>query len=172
MGTIELELRVLGDRRGRGRSNPVELEPLVLVDLLDEVVMRHLGRACALACALGFAMPATASADAEYIVGLEPGAGAGAIAAAGGEVTRELHIIHAVGARLSRRGAAQLRVHPDVVSVVRNGRMGTSAATPPTPVGSVLDTAFNQSIGTDRLWPVVTGRNVAVAVIDTGIAGS
>jgi serine protease AprX len=134
--------------------------------------MRHLGRACALVCALGFAMPAAASAADEYIVAVRPGAGPDAITAAGGRVTRELHLIHAYGARLSHPAAHRLRARPEVASVVRNGRMGTSRATAQTLAGSVLDTAFNQSVGTDRLWPVVTGRDVAVAVIDTGIAGS
>jgi serine protease AprX len=135
--------------------------------------VRHLRRACALVCVLGAALPAAASAaESEYIVAVRPGAGPHAISAAGGEVTRELHLIHAYGARLSPPAARRLRARPDVTAVVRNGRMGTSAVTPQTLGGSALATAFNQSVGTDRLWPTVTGRNVAVAVIDTGIAGT
>jgi serine protease AprX len=134
--------------------------------------MRNLRRACVLMCALGAAMPAAASASSQYIVGVRPGAGANVIAAAGGEVTRRLHLIHAYGARLSRSAAHRLRARPEVVSVVRNGRMSASAATAPSPAGPGLETAFNQSVGTERLWPLVTGRRVAVAVIDTGIAGS
>jgi hypothetical protein len=74
--------------------------------------MRYLGRTCALLCALGAAVPAAASAEPEYIVGLRPGAAPDAVAAAGGKVTRELRIIHAVGARLSRGEARRLRARP------------------------------------------------------------
>jgi serine protease AprX len=131
-------------------------------------------------CALGAAAPATAAAtgpaQAEYLVQLRPGtgqaAGRDAIAAAGGRVTRELHIIHAYGARLSRPAARRLRMRPGVASVVRNSRMESSAATTAL-TGTTLLTAFNQSLGTDRIWAngAATGKNVTVAVIDTGIAG-
>ena len=96
-----------------------------------------LRRACAVLCALGAAAPATAAATGpsqpEYLVQLRPDAGQGAgrdaIAAAGGRVTRELHIIHAFGARLSHPAARRLRARPQVASVVRNSRMEPSAAT-------------------------------------------
>ena len=41
------------------------------------------------------------------------------------------------------------------------------------PSGTTLLTAFNQSLGTDRIWTAAPrpGKNVTVAVIDTGIAG-
>ena len=76
-----------------------------------------IGRACALLCLLGAAVPATAAAErtshGEYLVQLRTGVrqvdGREAIATAGGRVTRELHIIHAYGARLSRPGARRLR---------------------------------------------------------------
>jgi serine protease AprX len=144
---------------------------------------RLLVRACAVLCAVGAAAPATAAAtdpsDPEYLVQLRPDAGQAAgreaIAAVGGRMTRELHIIHAAGARLSRPEARRLRSRPAVASVVRNSRMEPSAATAPTPLtGTTLETAFNQSLGTDRIWPssaAATGKDVTVAVIDTGIAG-
>jgi len=138
-----------------------------------------LRRACAVLCALSAAAPATAAAThsshPEYLVQLRPGtsqtAGRDAIAVAGGRVTRELHIIHALGARLSRPAARSLRARPEVASVVRNSRMEPSAATTGL-TGTTLLTAFNQSLGTDRIWSTgATGKNVTVAVIDTGIAG-
>jgi serine protease AprX len=141
-----------------------------------------IGRACALLCLLGAAVPATAAAErtsrGEYLVQLHTGVrqvdGREMITAAGGRVTRELHIIHAYGARLSRPGARRLRTLPQVAWVVRNSPMKPSAATTATtPItGTTLLTAFNQSLGTDRIWTsAATGRNVTVAVIDTGIAG-
>jgi serine protease AprX len=88
-------------------------------------------------------------------------------------VTRELHIIHAFGARLSHAAARRLRARPQVASVVRNSRMEPSATTTSI-TGTTLLTAFNQSLATDRIWtaPAATGKNVTVAVIDTGIAGN
>jgi serine protease AprX len=185
---------VLDDRHRGDRSDALELEPLVLVDLLDEMnpnsdqARKHwtmpthklVGRACAVLCALGAAAPsaatATRSSHPEYLVQLRQGisqaAGRHAIAAAGGRVTRDLHIIHAFGARLSRPVARSLRARPQVASVVRNSRMEPSAATTSL-TGTTLLTAFNQSLATDRIWSTgATGKNVTVAVIDTGIAGA
>jgi serine protease AprX len=135
--------------------------------------------ACVVLCTLGAAAPSAAGAarapHSEYLVQLRPGIsqaqGRHTIAAAGGTVTRDLHIIHAFGARLSRPVARSLRARPQVVSVVRNSRMEPSAAAPGL-TGTTLLTAFNQSLGTDRIWTTgATGKNVTVAVIDTGIAG-
>jgi serine protease AprX len=176
---------LLDDFHRRRRSDTLELEPLVLVDLVDEVRLAMptrtlLGGLCAALCALSAAAPAPAAASRsshpEYLVQLRPGvgqaAGRHAIAAAGGRVTRDLHIIHAFGARLSRPVARSLRARPQVASVVRNSRMEPSAATTSL-TGTTLLTAFNQSLGTDRIWSTgATGKNVTVAVIDTGIAGN
>src|SRR5215207_9870600 len=141
-------------------------------------------RVCALLCVLGFTVPAAAGASErrsdEYIVSLGPSltqvAGHDAIAAAGGRVTRDLHIINSLGARLTRPAAARLRRSPSVTAVVPNARMLTSAAqtTNSTSLtGTTLLTAFNQSLGTDRAWTssyAATGKGITVAVIDTGIA--
>jgi serine protease AprX len=133
--------------------------------------------ACALLCAVvAAALPATAAASDEYVVTRTPALGdvaaRDAIAAAGGRVTRDLHIIDGYGARLSRPAAARLRRTAGVAAVVRNARMSTSAATTTSLSGSTLLTAFNQSLGTDRVWASATGKNIGVAVIDTGIAGN
>jgi serine protease AprX len=136
-------------------------------------------RACILLCALGAAAPPAAAAarssHPEYLVQLRPdisqAAGRRAITAAGGRVTRDLHIIHGFGARLARPVARSLRARPQIASVVRNSRMAPSAAAPGL-TGTTLLSAFNQSLGTDRIWSTgATGKNVTVAVIDTGIAG-
>jgi serine protease AprX len=132
---------------------------------------------CALLCSLGAALPATAAAAShEYIItrtgALGDGAGRAAIAAAGGRVTRDLHIIDGYGARLSRSEVVRLRRTNGIVAVVRNSRMSTSATQTTSLSGATLLSAFNQSLGTDRVWSSSTGRGVGVAVIDTGIAGN
>jgi serine protease AprX len=154
-----------------------------VVDIVDQVMRpmvrtRSLRLACALLCSFAAAAPATAAAAGhEYIVtrtaGLGDAGARDAIAAAGGRVTRELHIIDAYGARLSRSGAARLRRTGGVAAVVRNSPMSTSGGLTTTSLsGATLMTAFNQSLGTDRVWSSATGKGIGVAVIDTGIAGN
>jgi serine protease AprX len=139
---------------------------------------KSIRRACMLVCLAGAILPGAAAArpHGEYIVAtgqsLTRPVARDAIAAAGGRVTRDLHIIGGYGARLSRPAAARLRKLPGVTAVVRNSRMSTSAATSTTVSGATLLTAFNQSLGTDRVWASATGKGIAVAVIDTGIAGN
>ena len=43
MGALELELRVLDHRRGRHRSDPLELEPVVVVDVVDQMIRSRPG---------------------------------------------------------------------------------------------------------------------------------
>jgi serine protease AprX len=134
-------------------------------------------RACTLLCAAGALLPASAAARGpEYIVSLAPALsradGRAAITAAGGRVTRDLHIIHGYGVRLGDTAAARLRTRPGVAAVVRNSGMSTSGGATTTSLsGATLLSAFNQSLGTDRVWASATGKGIGVAVIDTGIAG-
>lgn len=144
-------------------------------------------RTAALLCALGAALPAAAAAapHPEYLVqlgsGVSAAAGEHAIRDAGGHVTRDLHIIDAYGARLSDGALQRLRARPEVAAVTANARMTSSAAKPSSTTttttgltGTTLLTAFNQSLGTDKIWTstyAATGKGVTVAVIDTGIAG-
>jgi serine protease AprX len=129
-----------------------------------------------LALAAGFlpAVQATsASTPVEVIVQLHPGAGPTGeqlVHAFGGEVTRDLHIINGVGARMASDDAARLAEHPAVRAVSPNAEVEQRAddLSP-----NALATSYNQSVRSDRLWSTsgATGKGVTVAVVDTGIAG-
>ena len=130
--------------------------------------------------------PAAASAQAprasEVIVQFAPQASPAqqraAVWAAGGRVTRDLHLIHALGARVPAGGVAALARRADVKAVTANAAVRAS-------VGSngrwddwdpdALATAFIHSTRTEKAWTdpqtPATGTGVTVAVIDTGIAG-
>jgi serine protease AprX len=85
----------------------------------------------------------------------------------GGRVTRDLHIINAVVAKLPAAGARELAAQPGVRAVSLNGAIKPQR-------GEALSTSFNQSMQAPYLWNTyrATGRGVGVAVIDTGIAGN
>jgi serine protease AprX len=107
----------------------------------------------------------------EVIVQLAPGttrAQAGPLVRGlGGMVTRDLHIINAVVAKLPAAGARELASRPAVKAVSLNAAVKSQA----------LATSFNDSIVSDEVWTghgaaaVATGSGVGVAVVDTGIAG-
>ena len=88
----------------------------------------------------------------------------------GGTVTRDLHIINAVVAKLPAAGARELASRPSIRAVSLNGAIKPQA-------GDVLATSFNHSIQSPDVWTghgaaaVATGAGVGVAVVDTGIAG-
>jgi serine protease AprX len=102
-----------------------------------------------------------------------------AVRAAGGVVFRDLHVIHGLGVRISRRAQERLARTPGVRAVTPDVRMrpatagdnGRWAAWNP----AALATAFVQSTRTDKAWTDprwhATGAGVGVAVLDTGIAG-
>jgi serine protease AprX len=109
----------------------------------------------------------------DVIVQLERGTSATRAAslvhAAGGEVTRDLHIINGFGAQLNAAAAADLAREPGVRSVSLNGVVKPSAIDI-----SHLATAYNQSIRSNRVWNAdggATGDGVGIAVVDTGIQG-
>src|SRR4051794_35174542 len=87
----------------------------------------------------------------------------------GGRVTRDLHIIHAVVAKLPAAGARELAARREVRAVSLNG------AVRPKSNGDTLATSFNQSIQSNQVWSGpgadATGKGVGVAIVDTGIAG-
>ena len=98
------------------------------------------------------------------------------VRAAGGEVTRDLHLISGLGVRLTGGARARLADADGVRAVTPN------AATAPAGGGrwSTLDaadlkTSFVRSTRADKVWTQptapATGADVAVAVVDTGIAG-
>jgi serine protease AprX len=103
----------------------------------------------------------------QMTAGAKRTAAAPLIAKLGGRVTRDLHIINAVVAKLPAAGARELAAQPGVRAVSLNGAVKSSAR------GEKLSTSFNQSIQAPYLWNTFggTGRGVGVAVIDTGIAG-
>jgi serine protease AprX len=120
-------------------------------------------------------------ASAEVIVQFQPDVTPAqrraAVRAAGGRVTRDLHVIGGLGVRASSRAATRLAHAPGVRAVTPNAGMRPSAAAAPSTTWNpgALATAFVQSTQADRAWAdptwPTTGAKVAVAVIDTGIAG-
>jgi serine protease AprX len=118
--------------------------------------------------------PSSASAHAEagYIVQLRPGASdaqaRALVRAHGGRVTGSLHIIHALGARLSARGARALAHDPLIRAVTPNTRVRPQDGGPD---GSQLQTTYPATAQAPSAWPAATGKGVGVAVIDSGIAG-
>jgi serine protease AprX len=158
-----------------------------MVDDLGGVSMRGAGRwilaaASGALLALGgnataaAAPRGTADAIVQFAPGVSPAAQRQAVRTAGGRVTRDLHLINGLGVR---GGTSRLRSAPGVRAVTRNGAMQPTAAVPtrlaPWNPGA-LATAFIQSTRTDLAWTNArtpgTGMGVAVAVIDTGVAGA
>jgi serine protease AprX len=131
----------------------------------------------ALAVTCCAALPATAgasSARSQVIVQLDAGSSAAAVKAQvrsyGGRVTGDLPIINGFAAKLSDGAAASLQRFDGVREVTRN------AAIKPQGVNvAELKTAYPSSVDAIEAWNKpdanVTGKNVGVAVIDTGIAG-
>jgi serine protease AprX len=109
----------------------------------------------------------------EVIAQFSPGTSAEARAAiirrAGGRVTRDLHLINGLGARMTAHAAADIARQPAVRAVTLNAPVKPQALSP-----AQLRTAYVQSAGVDKLWPAkigATGKGVGVAVIDTGVDG-
>jgi serine protease AprX len=134
----------------------------------------------ALAGLSGLASAAATASSArgdDVIVQFEGGTAAAerraAVRAAGGVVVRDLHVIRALGARLPAGGAKRLADLPGVRAVTTNAPM-LPAASRAWNTGA-LSTAYVQSTRADKAWAdhraEATGADVAVAVVDTGIAG-
>jgi serine protease AprX len=108
----------------------------------------------------------------EVIVRLQPNAPAETsrsfVRAAGGHAGEPIGLINGFSARLDARHAQRLAMQPGVVAVSLNG------ATKPQGAGlkpNELETSFNQSVKSPRVWNHASGKGVGVAVIDTGVAG-
>ena len=108
----------------------------------------------------------------EVIVQLTPGTERAAatplIERLGGRVTRDLHIINGLGAKLTAADARELAAQPSVRAVSLNGAVesaarGDNALDQLQPVDPRADASGTRDGG--------TGEGVGVAVIDTGIAG-
>jgi serine protease AprX len=112
----------------------------------------------------------------EVIVRLEAGTSAGEaralVQAAGGSVSRDLHVINALGARMSAAAAHRLTGNSQVRTVSLN-----AAVKPSSMDTSELETAYNGSIRATTIWNSRSsgresiGTGIGVAVIDTGIQG-
>jgi serine protease AprX len=135
---------------------------------------------------------ATPQRPVEVIVQFQRGVpaarGAAAIRAAGGRVTRDLHIINGVGARMPASAALKLRGQDGVRGVTLNSSVASAddavtVGTSDDGTGDVVNpdyfnTAYVQSVRATALWRdrenvgiKAKGTSVGVAVIDTGIAG-
>jgi serine protease AprX len=123
----------------------------------------------------GFAASPARAASAESIVQFKPGVTAATaratVTAAGARVTRDLHIINAVGADVGDDAARRLAQDPDVVRVSPAAPVRSTATTLVNTSG--LSTSYNASVFAEKLWNSngLTGKGVGVAVIDTGVAG-
>ena len=145
----------------------------------------------AAACLLALGAPAAAqAATPDYIVqferGVTPRAERALVAAAGGRVTRDLHVIHGLAVRVSPSGARRLAAGRGVRVVSRDAAMRPQALGSPTATPQcadrwaswcpgALETSYIQSARLDKTWTdptyQATGGGIGVAVIDTGIAG-
>src|SRR3954447_23694729 len=97
--------------------------------------------------------PAHAAAK-EAIVQFQPGvsdaAGRAAVTAAGGHVTRDLHLIHAVGATLDRSAARRLGLDPAVLHVGAAARVHSNRVDRVDT--SHVATSYNLSVAAAKLW--------------------
>src|SRR4029079_3470037 len=88
----------------------------------------------------------------------------------GGRVTGDLPIINGFAAQLSDGGAASLQRFDGVHAVTKDAAIKPQAVNV-----SELQTAYPSSVDAIEAWNKtdanVTGKNVGVAVVDTGIAG-
>jgi serine protease AprX len=101
--------------------------------------------------------------------GTSPSAARNVIANAGGQITRELHIIGGFGVQLSASKALTLSQRAGVKTVSLN------AAVKPSSVDtSKLETVYTSSINANEVWSGnkgADGEGVGVAIVDTGIQG-
>jgi serine protease AprX len=109
----------------------------------------------------------------DVIVQLDKGTsaaqGAALVRTAGGEVTRDLHIINGLGAEMSAAAAADLASKPEVRTVSLNSVVEPSAVDT-----SRLATAYTHSVRAEKVWNAnggSAGEGVGIAVVDTGIQG-
>lgn len=137
--------------------------------------LRLISTAMLAAVALGAAARPVqaASARAEYIVQFNGEVDAATqralVTRAGGTVTREAHIINAVGAELAPPQAGALSRSNGVTAVTLNAPVNSTTLVNFDP--NKMATAYNQSAKTSNLWNGATGKGIGVAVIDTGVAG-
>ena len=116
-----------------------------------------------LGAAAGVQLPGPAETQALIIQGSDFAAVRSAVAAVGGEITHELDIIDAVGARLTAHQLETLRARSPGLRIFGNAEVLTSGAPIP-------DTPYRVQVGAEQLQQQgINGSGVTVAVIDTGM---
>ena len=132
---------------------------------------------------LADATASTGGRSAEAVVQFDAGTATAerraAVRAAGGVVIRDLHVIDALGVRLPVGGSQRLSRTAGVRAVTPNAAMRPDVSARGNRWGAWspadLSTAYVHSTRADQVWTdrdaPATGGGVAVAVIDTGIAG-
>jgi serine protease AprX len=99
--------------------------------------------------------------------GTSPRVGRELIAASGGRVTGDLHVINGLAASMTAAKAKSLASYPGVRVVSLNATVKKNSID-----GSRLATSYDASLKAPHAWKKgATGEGVGVAVIDTGIAG-
>ena len=111
----------------------------------------------------------------EVIISAHPGARAaleGAVLRLGGELGREIDIIHGFVARLPAPAVNRLRLAPGVSNVTVNGRLDLLDDRTDAPQGDpgTLGAVRRAINADDLLEEGITGRGVDVALIDSGVA--
>ncbi len=133
---------------------------------------------CAAAAAAG-PHPGAREAIVQFSADTRPAERRALVLAAGGRVIRDLPLIHGLGVRLSASGADRLAGAPGVRVVSPNAATRATVGTTGERWGTwnpeTLSTAFIHSTRAEKAWTdpnsPATGEGVAVAVIDTGVAG-
>ena len=120
---------------------------------------------------VGPAQAASPEVIAQFKPGVTPAQAYAAVAAAGGQVTRDLHIINGLGVVAGPAARRQLAGDEAVSQITDNTGVKSSATT--LVETSRLADSYTASVFADKLWngKLLTGKGVGVAVIDTGIAG-
>jgi serine protease AprX len=115
------------------------------------------------------------AASPEVIAQFKPGVTSAqayaAVAAAGGQVTRDLHIINGLGVAASPASRRQLAADEAVSQITDNSGVKSTGTTL---VDSTrLADSYSASVFAEKLWngKLLTGDGIGVAVIDTGVAG-
>ncbi|MBM4460001.1 MAG: S8 family peptidase [Chloroflexi bacterium] len=95
----------------------------------------------------------------------------GAVARLGGVVTRDLHIIRAIAARLPARAVVELARNRDVRWVSLDAPVEGSAKKPPVGNGAPPSNYFLDTVDVRRVWAMgLRGDGVTIAVVDSGVS--
>ena len=93
------------------------------------------------------------------------------VAALGGQITQDLHIINAFAAEMSAQGAVQLSKADQVRWVSLDASMESSVCSQCVDTSNLAN-AYISAIRADKVWnaaPYLQGQGIGVAVIDSGV---